>query len=76
MGSLLFAEEDHFSFTGSSQSLRSDGAPGATYGFGRYPLAPSDSIMARLMQRKEVLKLISCMNATVGMATAESGLLK
>ena len=38
--------------------------------------AASDSFTARLMQRKEVLKLIGCMNATVGMVTAEAGLLK
>ena len=38
--------------------------------------AASDSFTARLMQRKEALKLIGCMNATVGMVTAEAGLLK
>ena len=54
---------------GSAQSPRSELAAAAAS-------AASDSFAARLMQRKEVLKLIGCMNATVGMVTAEAGLLK
>ena len=64
------------------------GSPGMLLGSGQSPRsesgrllaaaasAASDSFTARLMQRKEVLKLIGCMNATVGMVTAEAGLLK
>jgi hypothetical protein len=82
-GSLLMLDEDQFSLGGSTHSLRSDGwgtmgagATGGGSGANRALMAPSDSIMAKLMQRKEVLKLIGYMNATVGMSTAESGLLK
>ena len=32
--------------------------------------------MEKIAQRKEVLKLISCMNASVGVKTAEQGLLR
>ena len=61
------------------------GSPGTMMGSAQSPRielatasasAASDSFSARLMQRKEVLKLIGCMNATVGMVTAEAGLLK
>ena len=36
----------------------------------------SDQFMARIRMRKDILKLIGSMNATVGAKTAEQGLLR
>lgn len=35
-----------------------------------------DSMMAQVLRRREVLKLVSCMNATVGAKSAEQSLLR
>jgi hypothetical protein len=52
---------------GSTQSLKSDSDS-------KYHV--SESILGKIMQRKEVIKLISTMNSPVGIKTIEQNLLK
>jgi hypothetical protein len=60
---------------GSAQSLRSD-SEAVVPRPGHHAFHHHESVLARILQRKEVIKLIGCMNATVGVKTAEQGLLK
>ena len=62
--SLLTSDD---SFGGSTQSLRSDAETKGQFG---------ESILGKIMQRREVIKLISSMNSPVGIKTVEQNLLK